>query len=471
MNYTRRLTPFLTLLFAAACTQPPQSDQTAPSVPTVPAHVQVRNDVDGDGYSLYVNNEPFDAKGVGLSYREGRNFMQLKEAGANTFRTWSSQNGDEVMAAAAENGMMVAMGLSMGKQLHGFDYNDTEAVAEQFARIKEAVNAYKDHPNLLAWVAGNELNLLFDEAGQLKLVDPGVYVALADIVDYIHEVDPNHPVTTTFAGITKSHIELTLEHAPQLDFLSYQVYGDLLVIGELVESTGVDRPYMITEYGPRGHWEMPSTSWGREIEEPSGIKARGFADRIQKGIMDDTSGLQLGSFAFLWGQKQERTPTWYGMFHKTGEATARVDELTKLWTGSYPENQAPDVRAITLDGKEPAENIFLKPGNRYSASIDVSDPDGNELITEWLVMKEVDVRSEGGASEQEPDVVAVEILSSSADAVTFVAPSTVGDYRLFAYVYEVDEETGLARRATSEATGGLDTAKAGDANAPFFVQE
>ena len=51
------------------------------------------------------------------------------------------------------------MGLFMGQELHGFDYNDTSAVGKQFRAIRKEIDTYKNHPNILCWVAGNELNL------------------------------------------------------------------------------------------------------------------------------------------------------------------------------------------------------------------------------------------------------------------------------------------------------------------------
>jgi len=43
---------------------------------------------------------------------------------------------------------------------------------------------------------------------------------------------------------------------------------------------------------------------------------------------------------FSLGQKQERTPTWYGMFLSSGEATETVDVMEYIWTGRWPEIRA-----------------------------------------------------------------------------------------------------------------------------------
>ena len=189
---------------------------------------------------------------------------------------------------------------------------------------------------------------------------------------------------------------------------------------------------------------MPRTEWGREIEETSAVKASGLWDRIQKGIVTDNSGLNLGGYAFLWGQKQERTPTWYGMFIKSGEATAITDELTRYWTGSYPSNRAPKVDSLKLEGKNAVDNIYLKPGIQFSAKVYASDPNNDLLTYKWVVLKEVIERSQGGARETEPDSVQVKILLNVNGELNFISPSESGDYRLFSYVFDGKHKVGTA---------------------------
>ena len=405
-----------------------------------PSRVEIKA-VDGK-YSFYVNSEIFEVKGVG----GGGNMALLRESGGNALRTWGP--GKEILDSAYKYKLMIAMGLSLRQELHGFDYNDTAAVGKQFRVIKKAIDTYKNHPNLLCWVAGNELNLSPNKGVP---VNPKVYDALKDVVDYIHKTDPNHPVTTAIAGVSKDVIKVALEHCPDLDFISLQTYGGLGRIPELARAAEITKPYAITEYGPVGHWERPQTEWGREIEETSAEKASGLYDRIQKGIVSDNSGLNLGGFAFIWGQKQERTPTWYGMFLKSGESTAPIDELTRYWTGKYPDNRAPKVDSLKLEGKNAVDNVYIKPGIQCTAKVFASDPDNDTITMKWVVSREVIERSQGGAREIEPDPVTIEIISDSDGELTFVSPKEVGEYRLFSYVFDGKN-------------------KAGTANIPFYVK-
>ena len=66
----------------------------------------------------------------------------------------------------------------------------------------------------------------------------------------------------------------------------------------------------------------------RRIVRTSTEKARAVYDRYRNVILADAEHY-LGSFVFLWGQKQETTHTWYGMFQ--GDlSTESVDVMTGI---------------------------------------------------------------------------------------------------------------------------------------------
>jgi hypothetical protein len=406
-------------------------------------------------YSLSVNDQPYDVRGVGLGYTNDENISALKEAGGNTFRTWELTHIEQELAMAEKLGLMIAVGIPTGKELLGFDYNDEKAVAEQFKVVTAVIEKYKNHPSVLLWVINNEPNLLFDENEKLKEVNPKVYSAMGDIIDFIHKHDPNHPVTFSLAGANPKDIALVLKYAPNIDIISVQSYGGLVTLPDSIVQSNVDKPYMVTEFGPIGHWELPTTEWDREIEEPSAVKAAGMAKRMQDVILDDKTGKIIGSFVFFWGQKQERTPTWYGMFNETGEQTASIDELTRMWTGQYPDNRAPLSKAITINKTRAVENIRLKPAQPATVEVQVTEPDNDPLTHEWVLMKEVETRSQGGHFEAKPAALTLQIIKSEVQPdyveMTFNAPDEVGEYRLFNYAHDGKN-------------------KVGNANIPFMVE-
>ena len=154
--------------------------------------------------------------------------------------------------------MTVLLCLDIAPERLGFDYDDTDAVNEQLERARSAVRQYKNHPALLGWMIGNELNLMH--------TNPKVWDAVNDISKMIHEEDGLHPTTTALAGLGEDTYSLIQTRVPDLDFLSTQVYGMLTVLHEHVASIGVDMPIMVTEWGTVGHWELPQTDWGAPLE-------------------------------------------------------------------------------------------------------------------------------------------------------------------------------------------------------------
>ena len=402
--------------------QNPTTSAQPPADPAGPRRVEVTR-IDG-AYRLTVDGAEFFVRGAGGS---GQRMEGLAAHGANSIRTWSTNNGTAVLDAAQKAGLMVLMGIRVGLERHGFDYDDEAAVAEQLDRITGEVLGLKDHPALLGWGIGNELNL--------NATNPAVWSAVNDIARRIHDVDGNHPATTMLAGIRKATVDDIRERTPDLDFLSVQMYGSVGSAKEMIAAAGYDGPYLITEWGATGHWEVPSTEWGAPVEQTSSEKADAIVERYRKAIDGDPERC-MGSYVFLWGQKQERTPTWYGLFTEDGRETEAIDAMHFLWSGAWPDHRAPRLTGIAIDGKGRYDSVRLSASAKVTATIETTAKPGAGIEVRAEVLPEATEVGEGGDFEPRPAPVPGLIAHASPDGVEFTAPDKPGAYRLFVLIHD-----------------------------------
>jgi hypothetical protein len=299
-------------------------------------------------------------------------------------------------------------------------------------KIKNKVEQLKDHPALLGWAIGNELNLRTDDLSAFKAVN--------DISKMIHEIDGNHPTTTTLAGISKRDIDYIKKHCNDIDFISVQLYGSIIHLQKYMEKSGWDKPYMVTEWGATGHWEVNRTDWDVAIEPSSQEKAKSFIERYEVAIASDSVNC-LGSYVFLWGQKQERTPTWYGMFLENGNKTETVDAMHYIWKGTWPENRCPTIDSVKLNGFTASDNIRLKIGDVFSAHVYSRDYEGDSLVYRWEIIPETTDHGVGGDYEKRPK--SWKEFESSAKIYHDV-PEIPGAFRLFIYVTDPFNQSATA---------------------------
>ena len=389
-----------------------------------PIKVEIRGEP--GHFQLFRGGEPYNIKGAGI---ESGELQAFADHGGNSFRTWSvgskNRSGKELLDEAQRLGLTVALGLPMGKEVWGFDYDDADAVAAQLAEVTAIVAQYKDHPALLCWVIGNELN--FDYK------NPRVYTAVNDISRMIHRLDPNHPTTTTTAGISATLLADIVARAPDLDFLSVQVYGELYNLPDAVQALQIPMPLMITEWGAVGHWEIESTRWGAPLEDNSSVKAANYL-RGYSQVLAPLAGHVVGNYVFFWGQKQEKTPTWYGMFLQSGEETEAIDVMHYIWNNRWPDNRSPSLQDLQLDGAQAQENVTLVAGRQYAAQVFVAAADNHNLTFEWVIMREATATPGGGSYEPTPEILADRVEQSGLPRTTVTAPVDPGPYRLFVYV-------------------------------------
>lgn len=406
-----------------------------------PSKVELRQ-TDGT-YRLFVNGQEFFVNGAGCEHGLCH---EVAAHGGNSIRTWRTNNGQktglQVLDEAWEHGLMVMMGLDLARERHGFDYDDEVAVKAQLERFRAEVMELKDHPALLGWGVGNELNL--------RYTNKKVWNAVNDIAKMIKEVDGNHVTTTMLAGIGKEEVDYIRENCPDLDFLSIQMYGDVINLEKRLQEAGYDGPYLVTEWGATGHWEMPATSWGSPIEQTSSEKADAIKKRYEKAILGDSKNC-MGAYIFLWGQKQERTPSWYGLFTEKGEKTEAINVMEYFWRGKWPENMAPRMNDFSIEGKGGRfDNVKMDAGKVFTAKISIEHPDLSKLSVRAEIMPEPVELSDGGDFEKRPQTIEGLIRSANISEIVFEAPAAKGAYRIFVYV--VDEHNNAAT-----------------ANIPFFV--
>jgi hypothetical protein len=401
--------------------------------------VKVELQMRDSAYQLLRDGKPYFIKGAGGSAYPDR----IAAYGGNSIRTWGSRDGQKVLDSAQKYGLTVLMGLDVARERHGFNYDDTVAVRKQLENLRGEVLKYKDHPALLAWGIGNELNLQYK--------NPKVWNAVNDISKMIHELDPNHPTTTVFAGVNKQLVDYVKERCTDIDLLSINVYGGLATLPKTVQTVGWTGAYMVTEWGPTGHWESLQAEWGSPIEETSSEKAAVYKNRYEYSIERDRKKC-LGSYVFLWGQKQERTATWYGLFTEKGEESEVIDVMQYLWTGNWPKNKAPHIYSIQLDGKKGSNNIYLQPGQSYTANAFVIDPENDRITYRWELLPEPTKVGEGGDFEERPKPINNLLSGISAGEIKVTTPSVEGAYRLF--VYATDGNNNVAT-----------------ANLPFYIKK
>ena len=382
-------------------------------------------------YQLFRGGQPFYIKGAGGSNYPSR----IAAYGGNSIRTWGSRDGQKVLDSAQKYGLTVLMGLDVARERHGFNYDDTAAVKKQLQTLRAEVMKYKDHPALLAWGIGNELNLQYK--------NQKVWDAVNDISKMIHEVDPNHPTSTMLAGVNKGLVDLIKARATDLDILSVNTYAALSTLPATLKMTGWDGPYMVTEWGPTGHWESLHTAWNAPIEETSSEKAAVYKSRYEYSMERDRRKC-LGSYVFLWGQKQERTPTWYGIFTDKGEESEVVDVMQFLWTGKWPDNKAPHLYSLQVNNKKAVLDVYVKPGSNNMVEAVAIDPENDVLSYRWELLTEPTQLSEGGDFEARPKNVENLLVGTGKGKATLKAPDKEGAYRLFVYVTDGDNNVATA---------------------------
>jgi hypothetical protein len=394
--------------------------ETLPNLPSELLRVWVEETAAGE-YLLMVNDEPFRIRGAGVR----GNLPLLAQMGANSIRTWGINDETQTLLDDAHDlGLKVTLGLWLRHERHGFDYRNPEQIQQQREIIKDAVLRFRDHPALLLWGLGNEMEA-FQGYGDRE----DIWREVNELARMVKTLDPNHPVMPVVANINHHKVSAIQEFAPDVDILGINIYSGAGAVGDRLRQYGWNKPYVVTEFGAPGPWEVEKTIWGSPIE-PSSRQMAAIYYATYTQIMEDEA-MCLGCYTFLWGHKQETTPTWFGMFLPSGETTPRLDAMARAWSGKWPINRAPILREANI----PVFKQTTLPGEVFNLSVSYEDPEGETLTYQWQLFHESTDRKTGGDKEPPPSELLDAIVArpKPGDSI-LTTPETPGAYRVFVTV-------------------------------------
>ena len=162
-------------------------------------------------FQLLKDGKLYYIKGAGAK----SHFELLANSGANSIRVCSTNN-ESYMDSAQKHNLTVSLGLYVRPERSGMDYNDKYAVKGQIEQLKKEILKFKDHPALLIWGIGNEVDLRYSNFK--------VWETIEELAKFIKKVDPNHPTMTVIAGLDPSKVFMIKKYCPSVDILGLNVY-------------------------------------------------------------------------------------------------------------------------------------------------------------------------------------------------------------------------------------------------------
>ncbi|NUR73781.1 MAG: hypothetical protein HOU81_23455 [Hamadaea sp.] len=416
-----------------------QTGSTAPAMtdPPIPAGPSVVKVVGTQGnWQLQVNGSPWEVRGLTYGPPQGAAdgyVRDLKAAGVNTLRTWGvdDANTPTLLNTAARQGLKVVVGHWLNQ---GADYvNDATYKANTKAEIVNRVNALKNNPGVLLWDVGNEVILTMQDHGLPAAEVEARRVAYAQFVNEIavaiHAADPNHPVTSTDAWT--GAWPYYKQYAPALDLLAVNSYGAIGGVKQAWIDGGYTKPYIITEGGPAGEWEVLNDVNGVPTE-PSDLQKRdGYA--ASWAAVKSHPGVALGATEFHYGLENDFGGVWLntypGGWHRLG-----FYALQKAYTGTTAANTPPEITAMTVSNQ-----TAVPAGGTFTVNVSASDPQG-DAIRYNLMASDKHITGGTGFSN-------LRFTQTGNGQFTVTAPEALGVWKIYVYAFDGHGNVGIEQRS------------------------
>ncbi|OLF06125.1 hypothetical protein BLA60_32805 [Actinophytocola xinjiangensis] len=389
-------------------------------------------------WTLTVDGAPYTVKGLtwGPPIGEAATRMpDLRAMGVNTVRTWGTDGTTRpLLDAAAANGIRVINGFwlqpgggpgSGGCVNYVTDSTYKTTMRTEFLRW---VTEYRDHPGVLMWSVGNESILGMQNCfsgAELETQRVAYTRFVNEVAEAIHAADPNHPVTSTDAWT--GSWPYYRDHAPALDLYAVNSYGAVCDIRQTWIDGGYTKPYILTEGGPAGEWEVPDDANGVPAEPTDVQKRDGYPAAWNCLMAHD--GVALGATLFHYGTEQDFGGVWFNLL-PGNEKRLSYYSVARAYGGAQPANTPPVITSMSAPQDVPA-------GGRFTVDVAASDPDGDPIA--YSVMLNGKYIDNSGAL--------VPASFTGTGPFTVTAPDRLGVWKLYVYARDGRGNVGIESRS------------------------
>ncbi|MGW0491596.1 discoidin domain-containing protein [Streptomyces olivaceus] len=419
-------------------------------------------------WQLTVDGSPYQVKGLtwGPSPADAERYMpDLASMGVNTVRTWGTDASSRpLLDSAAAHGVKVIAGFWLqpggGPGSGGcVDYlTDTAYKDQMLAEFPRWVQEYKDHPGVLMWNVGNESVLGLQNCyggDELERQRDAYTTFVNDVAKKIHAVDPNHPVTSTDAWV--GAWPYYQKNAPDLDLYAVNAYDAVCDVRSAWEQGGYTKPYIVTESGPPGEWEVPDDANGVPEEPTDQAKAEGYTDAWN--CVTGHRGVALGATLFHYGTEYDFGGIWFNLL-PAGQKRLSYYAVKRAYGGDTSgDNTPPVVSGFGVEGGAG----HVQAGKDLVLTARATDPDGDPVAYEVL--------ANSNYIDQGKQLTTLPATDLGGGRLRVTAPDRPGVWKLYVKATDGKGNVGvetLSARVVPPAVDGTDVALGKPATASSF---
>jgi len=390
-----------------------------------------------DDWTLIVDGNPFEIKGATFGYdnvveRYDSYFQDLRFLGVNSIRIWATnQNTQKILDTAHKYAIKVMVGIWMRHGHPGmedddrFNYlEDTIGMEEMYTNAIKTVEKYKNHPAVLTWGIGNEvyLNMATDEEKE-------AYSKLLErICIQIKKLDTNHPITSVEAWTFG--LDWWQKFVPSIDIYGLNSYGPgASYLSAELEKRGIDKPYIITEFGVTGEWDIKQEKNGIKVEPTDNQKYHSIATGFHEWI--ENKPACLGVYVFHYANGNDFGSIWL-LTHYKKMFRPQYWAIREAFTGKKPINSVPIIESFQLPDSE------LNSGTWVPVSLEVSDEENVVLDISFCYNQRT------GSRKRRNQINPLNYRGNKTDSFEIQLPNEDGAIKIYVIVKDPFNNVGIA---------------------------